>query len=36
MLIFGREKLRFHSSCDMTCTFSKPHILNFVIINMHS
>jgi len=45
MMIFGGEKLKWHSSCDIDIeihkmieisTFSNPHILNFVIIHMHS
>jgi len=44
MLIFGGEKLKWHSSYDIDLlhkiiyiyTFSNPHILNFVIIHMHS
>jgi len=47
MLIFGGENLKWHSSCDIDYykklqkmieiyTFSNLHILNFVIIHMHS
>jgi len=45
MLIFGGEKLKWHSSCDITYIklykqtyihFLTAIILNFVIIHMHS